>query len=56
MVEEELIRPVEEMENVELVEGNPSKTTIIKRRNDKVPKGELECLCMEPRRYARYRR
>ena len=56
MVEEEPPKPTEEVKNVELVEGDPSKTTkvgkklqqSIKRQAGEVFEKESGCLCMEP--------
>ena len=56
MVKEELPKPMEEVGNMELVEGDPSKTTkigkelqqSIKRRAGEVFEKESGCLCMDP--------
>ena len=56
MVKEELPKPMEEVGNIKLMEGNPSKTTkvgkelqqSIKRQAGEVFEKESGCLCMEP--------
>ena len=56
MVEEEPPKPKEEAKNIELVEGDPSKTTKVGKElqqslKDKLVKffeNEPRCLCMEP--------
>ena len=52
MVEEEPPKPIEEAENVVLIEGDPSKTTKVaidsEGRIGGVFEKELGCLCMEP--------
>ena len=53
MVEEEPPKPMVEVENIVLIEGDPSKTTKVEKelqqgRIGGVFEKELGCLCMEP--------
>ena len=52
MVEEEPPKPMEEAENVMLIEG---ASTDFEGRIGEVFEKELGCLCMEPREHARDR-
>lgn len=42
MVEEELVKPTKDLEDVELVEGDPSKVTKVGGELDSSMKGEIE--------------